>query len=481
MSVTVTAAGERAPEGSPRPTHRIPSDKVAVAVVVALDVGILAVGIAVDGVRLLDLTGEIAVWAVAAAAVGAAAIQLSGGEQLGLDMPLLLAAGFVLGPVPAGVLALVGYVDLREIRGDISIGRALFNRSQTSLSAMGAAGIYGLLNPQGVFWPTTILAAIAAVCVDVLLNVTLVSGIVALHERLPPTVSVHRLRLGSVVEFTWTYACFGLLSLLLAETYKSTGGWSLFLMALPLLLARKAFSQASRLDTAESRLRVQQEALEQASRTIVDERRDERLAIAAGLHDDVLPPLYRVHLLGQVLRQELATGQLLAMEDDLPLLVNATAEASQSVRGLIQNLRLSPLGAGGLARTLGLLIDQLKHESDVEIRGQLEDVRGSPVIELLTYQVAREAIRNALRHASASRVDITLRRDAEDIRLIVSDDGSGFSPSSVDPSSHFGLALMRERVELGGGVLRVESSPGLGTTVVARLPASRGDTSVGSE
>jgi hypothetical protein len=46
---------------------------------------------------------------------------------------------------------------------------------------------------------------------------------------------------------------------------------------------------------------------------MVSERRDERLSIAAGLHDDVMPPLFRVHLLGQVLRQELATGQLLAM------------------------------------------------------------------------------------------------------------------------------------------------------------------------
>ena len=56
---------------------------------------------------------------------------------------------------------------------------------------------------------------------------------------------------------------------------------------------------------------------------------------AAGLHDDLLPRLFRVHLLGQVLRQQLATGQLLAMEDDLPTLIRATEEASETAQSQI--------------------------------------------------------------------------------------------------------------------------------------------------
>ena len=63
-----------------------------------------------------------------------------------------------------------------------------------------------------------------------------------------------------------------------------------------------------------------------------------------------------------------------------------------------------------------------------------------------------------------------LMRDDDAIRLRVTDDGQGFSMLGVDSTSHFGLQLMRERVELAGGVLLVDSHPGEGTTVLARLP-----------
>jgi signal transduction histidine kinase len=213
--------------------------------------------------------------------------------------------------------------------------------------------------------------------------------------------------------------------------------------------------------------------MREASERIVDERKDERLSIAAGLHDDVLPPLFRVHLMGQVLRQELATGRLLALEDDLPELLRATDEASETVRSLIRDLRTSPLGTAGLSRTLELLVRDLSLETDISLEADIDEVAGSPVVDLLTYQVAREALRNAIRHSHAGSVRISLRRDGDDIRLVVEDDGVGFSQLGVDTQHHFGLALMKERVELGGGLLQVDSAAGSGTRVVARLPAAR--------
>jgi signal transduction histidine kinase len=57
------------------------------------------------------------------------------------------------------------------------------------------------------------------------------------------------------------------------------------------------------------------------------------------------------------------------------------------------------------------------------------------------------------------------------MRLIIEDDGSGFDPRLVDADRHFGLQLMKERVELAGGVLHVESIVGQGTTIAVRLPA----------
>ncbi len=96
---------------------------------------------------------------------------------------------------------------------------------------------------------------------------------------------------------------------------------------------------------------------------------------------------------------------------------------------------------------------------------------GSPVVQLLAYQVVREAIRNALTHAHATQIVVSVVREAHDMRLMVEDDGRGFDPHAVDETHHFGLQLIRDRVELAGGVVLVESGVGRGTRIMVRLPA----------
>jgi two-component system NarL family sensor kinase len=213
------------------------------------------------------------------------------------------------------------------------------------------------------------------------------------------------------------------------------------------------------------------QALSTVSARMADERRDERLTVAAGLHDELLPPLYKVHLMGQVLRQDLARGQLLNLEDDLPRLLGATQQASEATQALIRGLRHSEIGAGGLVGTLRLLVRDTESRSASRVLLEAQEVGGSPVVQLLAYQVAREALRNAARHADATTIRISLSRDGSDMRLIIEDDGRGFDPQSVDAEGHFGLQLMKERVELAGGVLHVESRIGEGTAIVVRLPA----------
>jgi signal transduction histidine kinase len=89
--------------------------------------------------------------------------------------------------------------------------------------------------------------------------------------------------------------------------------------------------------------------------------------------------------------------------------------------------------------------------------------------QLLLYQLAREALANALKHAEARQVVVSLSREDGAIRLRISDDGRGFNPLLVDSANHFGLQLSRERTELAGGVMVVDTSPD-GGTVVYRLP-----------
>jgi signal transduction histidine kinase len=315
------------------------------AVVVLTDFTILVLGATLAPHEILDSGMELGLWTVAAAVVGLAAIQVPSGQQLGMDMPVLLAAGFLFGPVAAGIVAFAGYVDVREFRGEISLERALFNRAQTSLSVVAAVAAFSWLGFRVEDLPSAAAGAAVAVSVDWIVNWSFIAGVLALQERISPWASMRRLRVGSAYQFVMTYAAFGLQSLVLAHVYLSAGAWALGIFAAPLLLAREALSQGQSLEWAKAKLGVQTQALQNATDRIADERRDERLAVASGLHDDVLPPLFKVHLLGQVLRRELSTGQLLALEDDLPELLRATDEASTTLRSVIRNLRSSPLGA----------------------------------------------------------------------------------------------------------------------------------------
>jgi signal transduction histidine kinase len=465
-SATRTPHTERLPGG--RGWRRIV--RASVWAVIAIAATVLTTGLIAHGPSA-SVWAEILVWSAAVAVAGLAAIQTTEGPQLGLDMPILLAAGYVMGPIPAGVIAVAGYVDLREFRGQIRLERALFNRAQTSLSVVAATLVYSWIGESSGFF---VLAAVAAVVVDSILNFGMIAAIMVLAEGVPTRVSLSRLRFGSLLTFAGTYACFGLLSLLLAEVYVAAGAWSLLLFVTPLVLARQAMSNTRRLALSERRLRIQSTGLRDMSDQMVRERREERLSIAAGLHDDVMPPLFRVHLLGQVLRREMATGQLLAMEDDLPSLLRATDDAREIVREQIRGLRSSSLGTEGLSRTLRLLVRQLECESQARFVADVRDVSATPVVELLAYQVGREALRNAIRHSGAASILLSLVQEGGWLSLTVRDDGRGFLQADVDESAHFGLALMRERVALVGGTLTIDSGEGRGTTVIVRFPVPDG-------
>jgi signal transduction histidine kinase len=95
--------------------------------------------------------------------------------------------------------------------------------------------------------------------------------------------------------------------------------------------------------------------------------------------------------MGQVLRQDLASGQLLALEEDLPELLRATNSASESTRTLIRGLRESPIGSAGLAATLRTLAEFFRLESGVPIELEVRSkVQGPQSSQFLVYQVARE-------------------------------------------------------------------------------------------
>src|SRR5688572_25125651 len=110
--VSVTTNAATVPNGLPRQARRPHRSfklvRIAVVAAIGTDLAVVGVGAWLGHERLLDSWLDILLWSAAAAAVGLAAIQTPSGQQLGLDMPILLAAGYLLGPIPAGIIAFAG-------------------------------------------------------------------------------------------------------------------------------------------------------------------------------------------------------------------------------------------------------------------------------------------------------------------------------------------------------------------------------------
>jgi two-component system NarL family sensor kinase len=275
----------------------------------------------------------------------------------------------------------------------------------------------------------------------------------------------------SPVHFVAGFLVLGLLALPLSASVEVGGVWALGLFLGSLVLAREMFRQTQNVLEASEAMRRKDMALLTAAGETLRERRDERLHIASELHDEILPSLFKVHLMGQVLRQDLARGRLLQLDEDLPQLLSATEHAQRAIRDLLGDLRRSPIGPVGLAGTVRILVDQIQTSGTPAMDVDVAEVDGSPLALLLAYQVVRESLYNASKHSAASRIAVRIRREESSIRVAVSDDGVGFDVGTVDRDRHFGLQIMTERVQAAGGYVVVDSEPGRGTTIAAAIPA----------
>jgi signal transduction histidine kinase len=200
-------------------------------------------------------------------------------------------------------------------------------------------------------------------------------------------------------------------------------------------------------------------------------QREERRRIARDLHDVALQDLSGA-LQSLRLTHLRARGSGLV---DLGEELQALRRATLGLRSAIYDLRLEkerPFVKS--VESLGELNRQLTPEREVTLRieeGFPEDLPGEVSVELL--RVLQEALANARRHSGASSVEVRLRTEGEAVLAGVIDDGRGFDPSST--RSGVGLSAMRERVEVLGGNIEVESRPGEGTKVRVRVPLEDGN------
>jgi signal transduction histidine kinase len=437
---------------------------------------VVALALAAPGLgRLADeqsLLVRLGLWAGVVAAVDLVPIRVWRSVSVSMSFPVTLAAGMTFLPTEAAIVSFLGSFDPREFRGEVSVAKSIFNRSQVALSVMAGSAAFHHLDGSVLEWPAVFLPGLVALFVDALVNSVLVVGAVSIQNRMPPLGVIRRMFGGSPFHYVAGFLLLGLLALPLSAAVAVGGIWALLLFLASLILAREMFRQTQAAMEATSALRRKDIALRSAADETLRERREERLSVVGELHDEVLPSLFKVHLMGQVLRQDLAKGRLFELDEDLPELLAATEEAQRAIRDLMADATKSPIGASGLVPTLQLLVEGTNNaEGAPRVELDARAVNASPLSQLLTYQVVREALHNAVKHSDATKLSIRIWSEGEAIRVVVADDGVGFDAHAVDSDEHFGLQIMRERVAAVGGTLVVETGPAAGTTVAAVIPA----------
>jgi signal transduction histidine kinase len=424
----------------------------------------LAWGFARDGRVVLHDMGALAPWVLVLAVVNLLPVIPSHQANFTPDIPIAIAAMLVLPPLEAGTVALLGTFDPSEFRGRIALSKTLFNRSQISLAVWGGSlAVHALVRSPA---PSPFMLPLAFVSLFSMSGVNyLLTGVgVSLEYGISMRHALRHMRVGSVQDFTLTLASWGVLGAMLAALYDQAGLFALGAFLAPTLLGRQALlrSQTS-IDSARA-YRSQQAALAQMSHQLYEERTDERRLIAADLHDEVLQPLFEVTLMAHVLKADLASGQLLEMDQDLPELLTAAERASSTLRDLIGDLRRSALGRGGLGPAIEALARSISKRSPIVTHTDMQHVAVDPDSELVLYQIAKEALTNAMAHSRAANVWIRLSAEQGVTRLTLKDDGVGFDPLD-EPTGHYGLAIMRERAAAIGADLYIDSLPGRGSRV----------------
>jgi signal transduction histidine kinase len=211
---------------------------------------------------------------------------------------------------------------------------------------------------------------------------------------------------------------------------------------------------------------------EQLYRQIVQTREDENKQLARELHDQIIQSLVVLNYQLATLRDGPPTNQseqVLQLQQQVHRLIS-------DVRNICANLRPSVLDSLGLSAAIRSHIRGLQPTTASAISFQAEgsDARLPERIELCLYRVAQEALANALKHAQARQIQLTLTSCSDAATLVVQDDGCGFTMVSdlnlLLVNRHFGLVGMRERLELLDGSLSICAAPGSGTWLRASVP-----------
>jgi signal transduction histidine kinase len=217
-------------------------------------------------------------------------------------------------------------------------------------------------------------------------------------------------------------------------------------------------------------VRLGRERLQSLSRQLVEVQEIERRNIARELHDEAGQALTSLMVGLRLLEEEHRSEAIATRIADLKHTVDSVLE---SLHQLASDLRPASLDHLGLVAALRQYTETFSRQHHLAVQFEtvgFEARRLSPMAEIALYRIVQEALTNVARHAQATRVDVLLECHGDRLIALVEDNGLGFDPQTAMQRGRLGLPGMRERAEMLGGSLEVESSPEGGTTLFVEVP-----------
>ena len=285
-------------------------------------------------------------------------------------------------------------------------------------------------------------------------------SMVSLSEPVPPSARITRTRLALLAGASLMAPAVLVIQTLRSEPIDvgviAGGSVVLFLLTL------------TRMGGLASEVAMQSER-KRAMQTVLRATEQERVRLAADLHDGPVQELTALRYGLTRARHRIQRGQQEEAESLVAELEDELAAGITGLRRLMAELRPAVLDEQGLEVALHNQVRAFEATSGVAcaISTGLHS-RLAPDLETVLYRVTQETLNNVGKHAGASRVTVSLAAENGSVRLRINDDGVGFDPvaaSRLLSEGHFGLAGMRERVEMVGGHISIDSGPGRGTTV----------------
>ena len=210
--------------------------------------------------------------------------------------------------------------------------------------------------------------------------------------------------------------------------------------------------------------------LQTFSRRLFEVQEEERRHLARELHDEIGQALTAAKIILQSVTGDGNSATVARVQETTAILDRLLGQ----VRQISLDLRPSMLDDLGLLPALRSLVDQQGRRASVEMRFSTENVTESldATIQTTCFRIAQEAITNALRHARPTHVEVDLRQEDENLRLVIRDNGTGFDAEAAAQVQPMGLGLIgiSERAALVGGRAKIISSPNKGTTVDVSVP-----------